>query len=504
MYLLGLDIGTTGCKSAIFDELGSVQGYGFREYSIEHDKEGKAEQNPETVWSLAKEVIKESVQQCANPLDIRAMSLSVQGDAIIPLDRNFNPTHNAILGMDYRSYPQAEFCAKQLGDRELFNITGMRPHPMNSLTKILFFKENFPDEFERTTRITTYADFILNKLGAPPLIDYTMASRTMAFDLNKKCWSSPILDSLNIDMNLFSKAVPSGTDAGSIDHELARELGLPKNIRLICGAHDQPCCALGAGITKQGQGVVTTGTAEVFSTVSPSAMINDIIYESFYPCYLGILPDQYFTFSLNHVGGLLLKWFRDNFCGDDKAQARKKDLNLFRYLDMQMPEHPTRLLVLPHFNGSGTPWCDLKSRGAIIGMSMSTTRHDIVKAILESQTYELGINLNLLETAGVKINSLKATGGGARSPQWLQIKADILNRPIQTLANDEAGCLGAALIAGTGAGQFSNYEEAVNQIVKTKETYYPNSENYKIYKEKSEAYNMLYPALKPINEMLDS
>ncbi len=502
MHLLGLDVGTTGCKAVVFDEDGKVLGEGFREYTIEMDQTGKAEQDPILVWGLVKEVIAQAVSRTDNPKDIGAMSLSVQGDAIIPVDKNFNPVHNAILGMDYRSLPQAEKCTSEFGDRALFNLTGMRPHPMNSLTKLLFFRDRYPESFKKTERVTTYADFILGKLGAPPVIDYTMASRTMAFELDKKVWSSYILDKSGIDRNLFSKAVPSGSAVGNMNKRVAEELGLSDKTVLVTGGHDQPCNALGSGITKPGQGIVTTGTAEVFATVFSKVNTSDPLYNGYYPCYIGLLPDQYFTFSLNHTGGLLLQWFRDNFCGVDQIEAEKEGIGIFKYLDSKMPQAPTELLILPHFNGSGTPWSDMKSRGAIAGMTLSTTRYDILRAFLESLTYELSINVDMLESAGIEVDTVTAAGGGARSPQWLQIKADILNRPIQTTKVNEAGCLGAAVIAGKGVGVFSSFAEGVERTVKIKETYYPDTEAAALYAEKQKTYRKLYPALKPVNDEL--
>lgn len=502
MHLLGLDIGTTGCKAVVFDEEGQVLGEGFREYSIEMDKSGKAEQNSDIVWDLVKTVIAQAVSMTESAKEIGAMSLSVQGDAIIPVDQNFNPVHSAILGMDYRSQPQAEQCSAEFGDRELFNLTGMRPHPMNSLTKLLFFQKKYPKKFKKTKRITTYADYILGKLGAPPVIDYTMASRTMAFDLKKREWSSAILNKLGVDRELFSEAIPSGTVVGTINKNLADELGLSGSVVLVTGGHDQPCNALGSGIVEPGQGIVTTGTAEVFSTVFSEINTSDAMYEGYYPCYIGILPDQYFTFSLNHVGGLLLSWFRDNFSGEDILAAKGKGFSVYRYLDSRMPEDPTDLLVLPHFNGSGTPWSDMNSKGAIVGLTLNTTRFDIVKAILESLAFELAINIDKMKSAGIGVDKITAAGGGARSPEWLQIKADILNRPIQTTEVEEAGCLGAAIIAGKGAEMFSSFTEGVGKTVKIKNTYYPDAKNTEIYADKQEIYSKLYPALKEINKEL--
>ena len=186
MKLIGLDVGTTGCKAIVFNAEGHILGHGFREYGVICDVPGKAEQDAEQVWILVKEALREATAKSGGK-DILAISLSVQGDAIIPVDTDFRALHPAILGMDYRSLRQAEQCEQVLGAFPLFARTGMRPHPINALTKVLLLREIDRAVFERAKKIVTYEDFILGKLGAEPAIDHTMASRTMAFDLASQC-----------------------------------------------------------------------------------------------------------------------------------------------------------------------------------------------------------------------------------------------------------------------------------------------------------------------------
>lgn len=501
MHLLGLDVGTTGCKAVVFDPDGNIKGYGFQEYDVICEKPGLAEQDPIKVWELTKAVIHQAVSE-SGVKDIKALSLSVQGDAIIPVDKNISPLHNTLLGMDYRAKEQVRYCLDLIGERELFNMTGMRPHPINSLTKILWIKDNKPDVYKSTFKFMTYADYILTKLGSEPVIDYTMASRTMAFDLKNKQWSHTILDKVGLDVGMLSTAVPSGEIVGEINPALAEEIGLSKGVLLVTGGHDQTCAALGAGVVEENIAIDSHGTAEVLSCAFNKPMLNDLMFESYYPCYCHVKRDMYFTFALNHIGGILFKWYRDNLGYAEVKEAEDKGIGAYQLMESKAPEGPSSVLILPHFNGSGTPTCDLDSKGAILGLTMATTRHDIVKGILDSLTYELRINIETMKKAGVAINELRAVGGGAKSPIWLQIKADITGCKVATLKVREAACLGAAILAGASSGVYKSVDEGVKQTVAFKDIYTPDEKLRKLYDEKYSIYKDIYGTLKDINRRL--
>jgi xylulokinase len=501
MHLIGLDVGTTGCKAIVFDPAGTVKGHGFREYGVVCDAPAKAEQDAEQVWSLVREVLREAVAR-SGARDIRALSVSVQGDAIIPVDAEFRALHPAILGMDYRAQRQTRECEERCGAFSLFQQTGMRPHPLTSLTKILFLRELAPRAFEQAHKFVTYADFILGKLGAEAVIDHTMASRTMAFDLHSRRWSDSILSRVGLDASRFSRVVPSGSAVGTVHRALAGELGLPGDMVLVAGAHDQPCAALGAGVIGEGRGVVSTGTAEVLATAFPAPALSRPMFESYYPCYLHARDGLFFTFSLNHVGGILLRWYRDTFAAVEVEAARAGATDPYPLIDARMPAGPSPLMVVPHFNGSGTPSCDLQAKGAVFGLTLASTRHDIAKAILEGLTFELLINLQTLQNCGVRVDELAAVGGGARSQPWLQLKADILGRPLRTPRCRESACLGAALLAGTAAGAYRSLDEAVQATVGFDREFVPDPAMAERYRERFAVYARLYPALRALNPAL--
>ena len=496
MLLLGIDVGTTGAKAAVFDENGCQKGYAFEEYDVICPGPGLFEQDAEKVWSITKSVIGKAVDTIGQ--QISAMSLSVQGDAVIAINQNRTAISPAYLGMDYRGTKETKDCIELFGDRYLFQLTGMRPHPMNTLIKILWIKNNLPDLYENAYKFVTYADFILGKLGSDDIvIDYPMASRTMAFDIHFLQWSGEILGKLNISEKLLGKPVPSGKVVGKINQELASELNINSNALLITGGHDQTCAALGAGIIQENMALDSHGTAEVISTAFPQLQINDIMYQGYYPCYIYTVPNMYFTFSLNHTGGILLRWFVENFCYEDAVQAENTGKQLYDYIINRMKDGPSPLLVLPHFNGSGTPTCDIHSKGAFLGLTMATTRYDIAKAIIESLSYEVRINLDTMRKAGIQINHLRSVGGGARSTIGLQNKADILGIPVSTLKVREAACLGASMLAGIATGVYKNAKDASN-IVSISDTYYPRSDIHSQYNQKYDTYSSLYGLLKDL------
>lgn len=492
MALLGLDVGSTGCKAIVFDDKGDILGEGFREYAIETDRTGKAEQDAEAIWKITEEVLKQAVA-ASGRVGIKALAVSVQGDSSIPVDRNWTALAPAILGMDYRPAGVAEKLADKLGDFLLFERTGMRPHPINAAVKTAWLRENNPEVYERSWKIVTYADFILGKLGSEPVIDLTMASRTGVFDLKSREWSEELIRGFGLDRDKFSQALPSGTVAGRIDPGVAERIGLDPGTLLVTGGHDQTCAGIGAGLVTEGSALLSTGTAEVLSTAFHAPKLTDTMYEAYYPCYIHAKPDLFFTFSLNHVGGLLLRWYRDNLALQGES---------FDSIVSGLPDRPSGVMVLPHFNGSGTPWCDMDSKGAFVGLTMATTRKDIVLGILESQTYELKINVEAMKKAGISVSNIVAAGGGAKSPLWLQIRSDVLGCPVRTLRVREAACLGAAILAGSASGVYSSIDEGVANTVQVEKEFVPDPAMVEKYAEKLETYSELYPALQRINHRL--
>ena len=494
--LLGIDVGTTGAKAMVFTEEGEARGYAFREYGILYTKEGYACQDAEYVWRVTKEVIREAAREEGQ--HIRSISISVQGDAVIPVDCNRTAIDYAQLGMDYRGTGEVQLCESRLGAEAVFARTGMRPHPMNTFIKILWIKRHDSRLYEKTYKFVTYADFILGKLGSSSIvIDYTMAARTQAFDLREERWSEEILGAFGIDEEKLGTPVPSGTVAGTIDRELAEELGINSGAVLAAGGHDQTCAAAGAGITGEGMALDSHGTAEVLTAVCGRPILGKVMFDGFYPCYNHVLPGRYATFGLNHTGGALLKWFVEEYCKEDKRLAKEQGAQVYDYIIGRLPQPPSHVMVLPYLNGSGTPHCDWEMRGGILGLTMATGRYDIAKAVMESLCFEMRLNMERMEQAGIPIRDIRCAGGGARSAAGLQLKADIMGVPVTTLKVREAACFGAAILAGRAIGLYESMEE-IQCLVRTDITYEPENVRRNMYEERYRVYRGLYDVMKPV------
>ncbi|MFW6007515.1 MAG: FGGY-family carbohydrate kinase [Bacillota bacterium] len=497
MGLLGLDIGTTGCKATIIDFNGNKKTSAYREYSLENPGPGLEELNPEKVWNSVQQVIRKTTENYQGK-EIKAISISSFGEAAVPLDSKGNVLYNSIMYIDKRGEEEIKQLKQNLNEKEVLQITGTSIHPMYTLGKLMWLKKHKPKVYNKTRKFLLYADFILYKLGGEPVINYSLASRTMAFDVINKKWSGKILNTAGIDKNKLPEPVPSGSIIGQISKTQAAKLDLPEKVLLVAGGHDQPCAALGAGIIKNGIAVDGMGTVECITPAFKQPIISKQMAEANLVCCPHVKDDMYVTYAFNFTGGSLLKWYRDNFGYEEKQLAQKRGADVYDILIEKAAKQPTDIYILPHFAGSGTPYMDTESRGAIIGITMETGKKEIIKAVLEGITYEMMINLECLDQAGVEVNELRAVGGGAKSDYWLQLKANMMGKKIVSLNITEAGTLGVAMLAGTAAGIYNSLEEAVDKLVKIKKEFYPDKEKYQLYQQKFEIYKKIYPGIKNI------
>lgn len=332
-----------------------------------------------------------------------------------------------------------------------------------------------------------FADFILLMLGAEHHTDYSLAARTLMFDVKNKCWSENILSRAAIDPSILGKLVLPGTPVGTINGNIAHATGLPENVMLLAGAHDQVCAALGAGIIKNGIALDGMGSNECIVPSSSSVLINQEMKNANLVCVPHAIPNLYVTYAFNRTAGALFKWYKNLLCADS-----------YENLLSEMPDGPTDLLVLPHFAGAATPYMDLLSTGAIVGLKVSTTRGELTKAIIEGMNYEMLINAECLQKAGFEIEQLFVSGGLAKSDRILQIKADIMNLPVNRLSNSETGTVGAAILGSVAAGLYRNFEDAVGALVSVEKVFYPNSEHHNAYMEHFKNYKKMYQAVKEV------
>jgi xylulokinase len=497
MALIGLDIGTTGCKCSIFDGMGNISAYSYREYGVFSPEPGMFELNPEEVWESVKIVIGTAAANYRGDR-ITAICVSSFGEAGVPLDREGRVLSNSFIYTDIRGEKQCRELTEKLGLERIMEIAGVHAHPMYTINKVMWIKKNLSDIYKRIWKFMLFEDFIMYRLGQVEAIDWSLASRTMAFNVTKKIWEAEIFEASQIKPDIFSKAYSSGTVVGSVKNSIAEELGLPKGVMLVTGGHDQVCAALGGGIIKKNIAINGMGTVECITPAFDRPLLGKRMLNCNFACVPHAVDGMYVTYAFNFTGGALLKWYRDNFAKAEKLDAERSGENVYAILDQKALKSPTDILVLPHFAGAGTPRMDTCSKGAVVGLGFDKGSSHLYRALLEGITYEMLYNIECLEEAGMTVNELRAVGGGAKSELWLQIKADIMGRRIVTLDVDEAGTLGTAILAGVATGVYKSLESAVDALVRVKNEYYPDGKNHDIYMENYMRYKKLYGAVKEI------
>jgi xylulokinase len=289
---------------------------------------------------------------------------------------------------------------------------------------------------------------------------------------------------------------------GEIAPGIAADLGLASGALAVVGGHDQ--CAGTLGIGGIGEGIVmdSTGTVECVAVASPRLVLDHRLLEGNLPIEPHTVAGMYVVLGWSSVGGALLKWYRDTFARAEVAEAERTGRRSYDLILDQAVEGPSPVLILPHFVGSGTPALDPLSKGAILGLTLSTTAGQIIKGILDSVTYEIKLSIDAMEAAGITVRELRAMGGGAKSPRWLQTKADITGKPVTAMDVSEAPCLGCAMLAGVATGAYASIQDAVAAVVRVNRTYEPNPQLQAQYAEKAALFAEVYPTLAALNRKL--
>lgn len=497
-YFVGLDIGTTRCKAAVFDEQGSLVQSASREYGYQSTVPEWAEQDPEEVWRAVQEVLCEVIH--GTGVRPRSLSVSAQGEAVIFIDQNGQVLRPAILGMDMRAWKESNDLQGRFGAERLLDTTGVPVHPLTSAAKILWVRNNEPNVFEKSAKVLCYEDFILWKLGGTAVIDFSMASKTLLFNRHTKQWSQEILDYIGLSSTQLAKCFPSGYVIGTVQRGIAESLDLPRDLELVTGGHDQCCAALGAGSVTRDIAFDNAGTAEILGIpVTDGSVVLQIQPQTF-SCYNHVLPGKFLLATLNQTAGLFLRWYRDTL--GRYLVEKYPSCDPYNVLIEQASREPARVFALPHLVGSGTPWIDSQSKAAFVGITLATTEREIVRAILESVVFEQRINIGLFEDQGITFSEIRVSGGCSRSPLWLQIRADILGKPVKTLQYEDASVLGAAILAACGSRIYASPEEGAGVMVRVKGVWEPDGSRHRMYEERFHIYRDLYFALRDINHRI--
>jgi xylulokinase len=491
--LMGLDVGSTGAKAVVFDEQGTVRGSAYQEYPEVYPRPGWIELRPDQVWAATREVIRRAAAEAGG--GVRSLCISALGETFTPVAEDGQFLCNSIVSPDTRAVKQAESWRETLGARRVFEITGMPLHPSFTLNKIMWLRDEMPEVHAATWKHLLWPDLIFLMLGLEPRIDWSLAGRTMAFDVVARRWSDEMLEAAGIEASMFAQPIRPGEVVGELAPAAADEVGLEAGCLVVAGGHDQPMNALGAGIIEPGLAVDGMGTVECITVAFDEPVLTGAMLEHNYCCYPHVAGDLYATIAFNYSSGSVLRWFRDTFGEPELAQARREGRDVYEVILEDLPEGPTGLLWIPYFAGSGTPYLDPHARGAILGLTLDVDRKRFIKALIEGTCYELNLNITALAEAGVQIDRLRATGGGSKSDAWLQLKADITGKEVVTLNVSEAGCLAGAMLGGVALGLWASVTEAVGALVREQRTFQPRPEEHASYQALYGTYADAWPAL---------
>jgi xylulokinase len=494
MAYLGLDIGTTTCKASVINPQGRVIASAKAEYDLIMPRPGHIELNGALIWESTKGVLKSAVQQ--SPERIDAISIASFGEAFVPLDKNGNVLDNSIIFSDIRGTDEVKDILEKISEADLYGIAGLPMNTIYSLNKLLWIKKNKPHVYRNAEMLLLYCDFIFYKLSGERKLDCSLASRTMLLDVQTRQWSDTLLGLFDIDKDKLSQPVPAGSVVGHVSAPVASELVLGDHVMLVAGSHDQVCAALGAGVLNKGDSVDGIGTVECLTVILNNLDHLDVMRKNNFCIEPYVLPDEYVTLAFSNTAGAVLKWYRNTIERERYLEAEKHGKSIYEIMERECPDAPTDLLLMPHFAGSGTPYMDPNSCGALLGLKLSTTKGDIYKACLEGISFEMMLNAELLNQCGNRIESITCAGGGTDSKMLMQIKADIMGMPVKRLKVQESGTIALGMLCAVACGDYKTLHDAAKAFVHIDAEFQPDREKHKIYQDKYQAYKRMYAAVK--------
>jgi xylulokinase len=493
LSLLGVDVGTTGCKVAAFSEDGNLLTLHYEGYQIQKPKPGWAELDAVEVWNKVKLAIRSVASQCVED-PIKAISVSSLGEAVVPVTKDRKILGPSILFFDARGSEFLDDLRGNLSDLQLYSINGNTLGNQYGLTKLLWIRQHQPEVYEKADKFLLWSSFISFMLGANAVVDYSLANRTLLFDLDQEKWSEELIALAQLDRSKLPETAPSGTNIGRVSRHIADELNLPPDVIITTGAHDQNAAAVGCGVIESGSAVYGMGTFICITPVFKKRLKSSVMIERGLNTEHHAVPERYVSFIYNQ-GGSIVKWFRDTFAGQVDKQIAADGDRIYSLLFNEIPAKPSSVVVLPHFTITGPPHFVSDSSGVIIGLNLETSRGEILKGIIEGVTFSLKDVVDSLSQTGIDIQEYRPTGGGSKSQTWIQTSADILGKPFTLPIVKEAGTLGAAIIAGVGSGVFASFVEGVEATVKIERTFEPDINLHQRYQDNYRAFQELWPLL---------
>lgn len=496
-YLLGIDIGTSACKVALFQTDGSVAGSTSCDYAVYYPHPGWAEQNPDEWWKAVYTAVHRLLQETRiDPSDIKGIGIDGQSWSAIAIDENGNVLTNTPIWMDTRAKDICDRLNREIGADRIFELCGNPLQPSYTTAKIIWYKENFSEVYNKIWKILQSNSFIAYRLTGNISQDICQSYGFHCFNMRTGQWDDEMCRMMGIPREFLPEISACHEIIGTVNEDAAKLTGLALGTPVVAGGLDAACGTLGAGVVRPGETQEQGGQAGGMSICLDTYAADPRLILSFH-----VVPNQWILQGGTTGGGGVMRWLEREFADYERSAAAEKgksSLVQFNDLAEKVPPGSDGLVFLPYMSGERSPIWDPDAKGVFFGLDFSKTKGHMIRAAMEGVAYSLKHNLDIAESTGAKVGELLAMGGSANSLLWTQIKSDITGKPIAVPSSDTATTLGAVILAGVGVGIYKSFEEAVEKTVKVTRRHEPNMDLHEKYKENYEIYLSLYESTKEL------
>jgi xylulokinase len=493
--LLGIDVGTTGTKAALFTPDGRLRALGQAEYSIQHPRPGWAEQDPEDWWQAVCTAVRQALADVPGGAErVAGLAVSSQAPTMLPLNRAGQPVRPALIWMDRRADAEAIQLREQLGESRLVAITGNRADPYYVAPKLLWFRTHEPERFAETAWFVQVNGYIGHKLTDELALDNVHAALLQLQDWRTADWSAEVCSACGVEPGLFPPVHSGWQRLGQVSPGAAEATGLKPGTPVMVGTVDGAAAALEAGAVEPGVAAEMTGTSTVLLMANDSGVVE--------PAFIAMphaVPGVHLLLGALATSGASLRWYRDQFGLAEASAAAQLGLDSYDLLTMQAAKvgpGSSGVIFLPYMMGERSPIWHTQARGVFFGLTLATPRGALIRAILEGSAFALKHNVEVAQQAGVSFSEIRSVGGGARSALWNQIKADVLGLPILLPQTSVGAAFGAAVLVGMGLGLYSDVRRSLRDLVQLEARYEPDEQKHALYQEIYQVFRGIYDNLR--------
>lgn len=497
-YLMGIDVGTSGTKTLLCDRNGNIVTSATVDYPLHASRPGWAEQDAEDWWNAAIQGIRRVLDDVsARPGDIIGIGVTGQMHSSVLLDAAGDVIRPPILWCDGRTTAECRQIEDDVGGRtKLIELTGNPALEGFTAPKIMWLRNHERDSYDRIHSIMLPKDYIRYRLTGEIATDVSDAAGTLLFDVRNRTWSDAVVERLGFDPGWLPPVYESADVVGAVHNDAAAQTGLKAGTPVVAGGADNTCGAIGAGVVRSGQALVSIGSSGVVFVASEQPVLHP---EGIVHTFTHSVPGVWYVMGVTLAAGLSLRWVRDELAHTEQTAAALLGGSAYDLLSQQAERAPAGadgLYFLPYLSGERTPHVDANARGVWFGLSTTHRRGHLIRSVFEGITYSLRDSLDAIRATGVEVDEARVIGGGAKSAFWHRLLADVLNINVSRIHVDEGPGVGAALLAGVGCGVYDNVMEAAERTVAIKDTVSPDAASARDYDARFEFYKSLYPALR--------